>query len=78
MARIRCHYPDCAYLDETYCSAAAVEIDPDAGCLTNLPAADAEGDEEWGEEEEEMEEWEEVEDEGEDDDSWLDDEDEEF
>ena len=27
MARIRCHYADCVFLDEGYCSAAAVEID---------------------------------------------------
>ena len=34
MPRIRCHYEDCIFLEEKYCGAAAVEIDPDAGCLT--------------------------------------------
>ncbi len=29
MPKIRCHYLDCAFLDEGYCSAAAVEVDPD-------------------------------------------------
>ena len=37
MPRIRCHYLDCIFLDERYCSAAAVEIDPDKGCLTYSP-----------------------------------------
>lgn len=31
MPRIKCHYADCVFLDEGYCSAAAVEIDPDQG-----------------------------------------------
>jgi len=34
MPRIRCHYEDCAYLKDRYCVAAAVELDPDSGCLT--------------------------------------------
>jgi len=37
MPRIRCHYLDCIFLDERYCSAAAIEINPDAGCLTIPP-----------------------------------------
>jgi hypothetical protein len=72
MPRIRCHYLDCIFLDEGYCSAAAVEIDPDTGCATYSPSEDA-VDDDW--EEEELEEWED-EAEGEDDDLWLDDEDE--
>ena len=72
MPRIRCHYLDCIFLDEGYCSAAAVEIDPDTGCATYSPSEDA-VDEDW-EEEEDLEEWE---DEGEEDDElWLDDDDE--
>jgi len=34
MPRIRCHYEDCIFLEEGYCGAAAVELDPDQGCLT--------------------------------------------
>jgi len=62
MPRIKCHYVDCVFLDEGYCSAAAVEIDPDAGCNTYSPSEEAA--EEW-EEEEELE-WEEEEEEEED------------
>ena len=69
MPRIKCHYADCVFLDEGLCSAAAVEIDPDAGCNTYSPADGVE--EEW-EEEEELE-WEEEE---EDDDLWEEDEEE--
>lgn len=70
MPRIKCHYADCVFLDEGYCSAAAVEIDPDAGCSTYSPSDEAEG--EW-EEEEEIE-WEEEEEE-EEDDLWEEDDD---
>lgn len=34
MARIRCHYLDCVFLDEGFCSATAIELDPEGGCLT--------------------------------------------
>ncbi|OGO39955.1 MAG: hypothetical protein A2Z03_09790 [Chloroflexi bacterium RBG_16_56_8] len=75
MPRIKCHYVDCVFLDDGYCSAAAVEIDPDTGCATFSPtdAAAAEGD--WGEDEE-LEEWEE--DEDEEDDEWLEEDEDEF
>jgi hypothetical protein len=66
MPRIKCHYIDCIFIDEGYCSAAAVEIDPDTGCNTYSPSEEAE--EEWEEEEEE---WEEEED----DDLWEEDDD---
>lgn len=72
MPRIKCHYLDCVFLDESYCSAAAVEIDPDAGCTTYSPSGEVEAEEEW--EDEESEEWEE--DEADDDDLWEEDEDE--
>lgn len=71
MPRIKCHYADCVFLDEGYCSAAAVEIDPDAGCNTYSPSDEAE--EEW--EEEDESEWDEEEEE-EEDDLWDEDEDE--
>ncbi|MEW5828054.1 MAG: hypothetical protein AB1846_04120 [Chloroflexota bacterium] len=74
MPRIRCRYLDCVFLDEGYCSAAAVEIDPNEGCTTYKPSEEAINDEEW-DEEEELDEWEEEEPE-EDDDLWEDDEDE--
>ncbi len=40
MPRIRCHYEDCIFLDEHYCTAAEVEVDSDQGCLTYRPASE--------------------------------------
>jgi hypothetical protein len=34
MPRIRCRYLDCARLDDGYCSAASILLDPEEGCLT--------------------------------------------
>jgi hypothetical protein len=77
MPRIRCHYIDCIFLDDGYCGAAAIEVDPDVGCMTFTRADDVETENEW-EEEEELDEWEDVEAEDEEDDEiWLD-EDEEY
>lgn len=79
MPRIRCHYLDCVFLDEGYCSAALVEIDPDTGCNTFSPNAESASGDDWDEEEEEAEEWEELEEEGEeDDDIWTDEDEEEY
>ena len=75
MPRIKCHYLDCVFLDEGYCSAAAVEIDPDTGCATYSPTDEAAAEEEW-ETEEEGEEWEEEDLEEEDDELWDEEEDE--
>ncbi len=75
MPRIRCHYVDCVFLDDGYCGAAAVEVDPDMGCMTYSRADDAEVEGEWDEEEEEledMEEWEEIDGDDEDEDLWAD------
>ena len=72
MPRIRCHYLDCVFLEDSYCGAAAVEIDPDVGCMTFSRANDVEVDEDW-EEEDEEEEWEEPDLEEEDDELWIDD-----
>jgi hypothetical protein len=78
MPRIRCRYMDCIFLEENFCGAAAVEFDPDAGCLTYSQNADAvaedeveeeEFDEDWEDEEEGFEVEEEEEDE-----SWDEDE----
>ena len=74
MPRIKCHYVDCVFLDDGYCSAAAVEIDPDSGCATYSPSDAAET--EW--EEEEETEWEEEESEDEDDELWDDEDEDEF
>jgi hypothetical protein len=60
-------------LDDSYCSAAAVEIDPDTGCATYSPSDAAA--EEW--EEEEEGEWEE-EGEDEEDELWDEDDEDEF
>lgn len=57
MPRIRCHYVDCIFLDEGYCSAAAVEFDANTGCTTYAPNEEAAKDGDL--EEEELEEWEE-------------------
>ena len=70
MPRIRCHYLDCIFVDDGYCSAAAVEFDPDTGCATYSPSDDDV--EDW--DEEDLEEWESEGDE-EEDDLWLDDDD---
>lgn len=73
MPRIRCHYLDCVFLDDGYCGAAAIEIDPDVGCMTFKRADDLDVEEDWEDEEEELiddEEWDELEDE---DDLWIDD-----
>ena len=72
MPRIRCHYTDCVFLDDSYCSAAQVEIDPDTGCGTYSPSTDTElvdtlEEDEWEEELDEEEE-----------DLWLDEEEDEF
>ncbi|MEN6480773.1 MAG: hypothetical protein ABFD29_01150 [Anaerolineaceae bacterium] len=79
MPKIRCHYLDCGFLDDGYCSAALVELDPDKGCITYAPTADVNPDDSWDdEEEEELEEWEDLEEDSEEDDElWTDDEEEE-
>ena len=68
MPRIRCHYINCVFVDDTFCGAAAVEIDPDEGCMTYSPA-DGISDEDW--DDDDIEEWNELE--TDDDDLWLDD-----
>ncbi len=78
MPRIRCRYMDCVFLDDGFCSAAAVEFDPDSGCVTYSPSAEAASEDAW-DEEEEMEEWEEIEGEDEEDeDLWLDEDEDEY
>jgi hypothetical protein len=76
MPRIRCHYIDCVFVDDGYCSAAAVELDPDTGCATFTPTEQAAAkDDDW-EEDEELEEWEDDDSDEEEDDTWEGEEDE--
>lgn len=81
MPRIRCHYEDCIFLEDGYCGAAAVELEPDTGCLTYTRVDEAEEKEpdEWEEEEfdDELEEEDEDYDDDEEDDKDLWDEDDE-
>lgn len=55
MPKIRCHYIDCLFLDDRYCTAAAIELSPDTGCQTYTINEDAEV-ENW--EDEDLDEWE--------------------
>jgi hypothetical protein len=74
MPRIRCHYIDCVLLDDGYCGAAAIELDPDMGCMTYKRADGLEVEEEWDEEEaDELEDWEDVDLEDEEDEIWIED-----
>lgn len=74
MPRIRCHYMDCVLLDDGYCGAAAIELDPDMGCMTYKRADDLGVEDDWdAEEEEDLEEWEELDSDEEDDELWIDD-----
>lgn len=68
MPRIRCHYIDCVFLDDNYCGAAAVEIDPDMGCMTYSRPDDVDSEDEW-----ESDEWDELDED--DDELWLDEDD---
>jgi len=82
MSRIRCHYDDCVFLENGFCSAERIELDPETGCLTYQQADEAVAaeDVEWAdteeegplfddEEEEEEVEWEEDEEDDEDEDA---------
>ena len=74
MPRIRCHYIDCVLLDDGYCGAAAIELDPDMGCMTYKRSDDLDVEEEREDDEEDLideDEWDELEDE--DEDLWIDD-----
>jgi hypothetical protein len=82
MPRIRCHYEDCVFLEDGYCGAAAIELEPEGGCLTysRVDEAEAKVVDDWEDEDVEDEAEEEDEDyydEDEDEDLW-DDEDEDY
>ena len=72
MPRIRCHYVDCIFIDDGYCGAAAVEVDPDMGCMTYSHANEVETNNEWIEEEDDLEEWEELDVDEDEEDIWMD------
>ncbi len=77
MPRIKCRYLDCIFLDELFCTAELVEVDPDECCLTYTQIDEVDVDKEW--EEEDIEELWDVEEDDllsdeDDDDVWLDDE----
>ena len=75
MPRIRCRYDDCVFLEEGFCGAAAIELEPELGCLTFSRVGDVEPKEEEEWDEEELDELEEDDlEEDEDDDLWDDDE----
>ena len=69
MPRIRCHFMDCVFLDDGYCSAAAVEIDPDMGCMTYSRDNDLHGDGDWEDNENDLDSWDDMD--VDDDDLWL-------
>lgn len=71
MPRIRCLYLDCVFLDDGFCGAPAIEIDPDMGCTTYTRVGDLDVDDKWGDEEE-LDGWEDIDSED-DDEIWLDD-----
>lgn len=79
MPRIRCHYIDCVFLDDGYCGAAAIELDPDIGCMTYKRTADGldPEDDDWADDSvDELEDWDDIDlDDDEDDDLWIDDDD---
>lgn len=81
MPKIKCHYDDCVFIEDGVCGAAAVELEPDSGCLTYRRDAETEAaPTEWEEEdfEDELEDEEELyeeEEEEDDDDLWDDDDD---
>ncbi len=82
MPRIRCHYEDCVFLEDGYCGAAAIELEPEGGCLTysRVDETETKPADDWEEadvDEEAEEEDEDLYDEDDDEDLW-DDEDEEY
>ncbi len=58
MPRIRCRYMDCIFLEENFCGAAAIELDPDTGCQTYSQSEETEADTEEWEDDELDEDWE--------------------
>ena len=57
MPRVRCNYVGCVFLEQGYCTAAAIEIDPDEGCLTYSPEVEIPIEQAWSENKELEEDW---------------------
>jgi hypothetical protein len=58
MPRIRCLYTDCNFLDNTYCTAISVEIDPDMGCATYTPLGETDAlSNAWGDDDDDFDDW---------------------
>ena len=75
MPRIHCLYLDCMFLEDGYCGATAVKIDPDIGCTTYKRSNDIAIDEDWEEDDtDDIDEWDEIDLEEENDDLWMGDE----
>ncbi|HBX69471.1 MAG TPA: hypothetical protein DEH25_08835 [Chloroflexi bacterium] len=53
MARIRCRYIGCIYLEEGICTATIVTLDPEDGCVTFAQSGDPFEDDDWETEPEE-------------------------
>ncbi len=70
MPRIRCHYLNCLFLDDKYCSAAAVEINPDSGCQTYSPNCETET-VDW-EDDEDLNNWDDIDADNGNDNLWID------
>ena len=58
MTKIRWHYLDCLFLDERHCTAAAIDLSPDAGCLTYRPVDDEDSISDW--DDDDLAEWDDV------------------
>lgn len=59
MPRIRCHYFNCLLLDDGFCGAPAVELDPDVGCMTFKMSGIQGTDQDWEDidDDDELEDW---------------------
>lgn len=76
MPPIRCHYSDCLNIEEGFCTAGSIELDPEDGCLTYEPTGEVPV-EDWADEDSYDEYWEESDDllyDDEDDEVWAEDE----
>lgn len=77
MPKVKCRYFDCVYLEDSICGAAAIEIDPEEGCLTYARLDEMPDDDDWEDDEELEELWDEDADAelfiDEEDDDWLED-----
>jgi len=51
MARIRCKYIGCTFLDDGICIASTIELDPDEGCLIFAQLGDPFDDDDWDDDE---------------------------